>query len=74
MNTSTGNPCGHQEQQNDLSVDEEPLLQKGCFGSHRGDSDEPQARRRGQGSTSQETVHHAEMGRRARCHSWLSSL
>ena len=50
MNTSTGNPCGHQEQQKDLSVDEEPLLQKECIGSHRGDSDEPQPRRRGQGS------------------------
>ena len=56
-----GNPRGHLEQPNDPSVDKEPLLQQGCFGSHRGDSDEPQARRCGQGFTGQETVHHARI-------------
>ena len=44
------------------------------FGSHRGDSDKTQARRCGQESTGQETVHHAQMGRRAWCHSSLPSL
>ena len=43
--------------------DEEPLSQQGCFGSHHWDFDEPQGQTGcGQGSTSQETVHHAEMG------------
>ena len=59
---SAGTPRGHQEQPKDL------------FGSHRGDSDDLQARLCGQGSTSQETVHHAGIGCRAWCHSWLSSL
>ena len=60
--TFAWNPRGHQEQQNDLSSPKDSLLQQRRLGSHRGHSDEPQARRCDQGLTGQETVHHAEMG------------